>query len=372
MTPPRRRKVFLVLECGSPHGVGHQIAMICRRIDRARFETCVVYATRPDTPPEEFERMTAAADRHFHVPDMVRPISPRRDLSAFLSLCRLMGRERPDVVHAESSKAGVLARAAAWLTGVPRVYYSPHGYGFLQTDAGPAARRLYWWIEKSLSWIGNIIACSSGEAELARRLSWGREVFLVRNLFALEEDIPDVPHSTEVVVGAVGRLTPARNPEAFLRLAKTLSVERPETRFVWVGGGELEDAIRREAKRLGLDGFLEITGHVTRATVLEKLARMDVFVHFSRWEGGAPIALHEAMAFGKPVVVSDIAGNRELVRPGVSGLLAAGEAELQDDVRRLVASEELRRLLGRGAKDFLEQEVSAEKTMAALEDLYSR
>lgn len=365
-------KVFLVLECGSPHGVGHQVAMICRHIDRARFETWVVFAVRPGTTREEFEAMTAAADRRVFVPQMTRAVSPLKDLAAFWTLYRLMRRERPDVVHAESSKAGVLARAAAWLAGVPRVYYSPHGYGFLQTDAGPLKRRFYWWVEKAFSWIGEIVACSSGEVELARALSWGAPVHQVRNLFALEEAVPAPAPADGVTVGAVGRLTPARNPEAFLRLAAALSASRPQTRFVWIGGGELEAEVRAEAARLGLGGRLEVTGHLPRAELLRRFAGLDVFVHFSRWEGGAPIAMHEAMALGKPVLASDIAGNRDLVVPGVNGYLVRDEDELRRRAEELAASPELRERLGRGAREHLAREVSVERTMEALQGLYSR
>ena len=368
-----KTKVMLVLECGSPHGVGHQVAMITEHIDRSRFDTRVVYAVRPGSTPEELERMTRFAGGHVYIPEMIQPISPIKDFVSFWKLCRLMRREKPGVVHAESSKAGALARAAARLTGVPHIYYSPHGYSFLQTNAGPLGRAFYWSIEKSLSWIGNIVACSPGEAERARRLSWGQEVFLVRNLFVMEEP-PRRAHSAKggtVLVGALGRLTRARNPEAFVRMAVALARTHPNARFAWIGGGELEGDFRRLVAESGLNDKFEVTGHVSRETVLEKLAGLDVFVHYSLWEGGAPIALHEAMSFAKPVVVSDIAGNVDLVVHERTGLLAGGEEDLLRQVTRLVESAELREELGRRAKDFLQSEVSIEKSMAALERLYS-
>ncbi|MDD5630006.1 MAG: glycosyltransferase, partial [Elusimicrobia bacterium] len=368
----RKIKVFEVLECGSPHGVGHQVATLSRFIDHARFETWVVYAVRPGFTPAEFERMTGSADRHVHIPEMVRPISPLDDLAALWKLYRLFRRERPDVVHAASSKAGVLGRLAAWLAGVPRIYFSPHGYSFLQTDAGPLLQKLYWGIEKSVSWIGSIIACSDGEQALARRLSWGREVFQVRNLFVME---PPPPRSRDqdglVLVGAVGRLTPARNPEAFLRLAERVTREHPQARFVWLGGGELEEEIRGEAARRRLGDRLELAGHLPRERLLQRFADLDVFVHYSRWEGGAPIALHEAMALSLPVVASKIAGNVDLVVHGVTGFLAGGEEDLFRQVSRLVSSPGLRAELGRQGKARLDEVASLDKSVEALERLYA-
>ena len=367
------RKVFLILECGSPHGVGHQVATVSRLVNREKFEPWVVYAVRPGTTVEEFERMTRFAAGRIYVPEMVRQINPLKDWAAFWKLYRLLRREKPDVVHLESSKAGALGRAAAWLAGVPRIYYSPHGYGFLQTDAGRARRALYWGVEKVLSGIGNIIACSNGEAELARRLSWGREVFQVRNIFQFQEAVPPARKPDDsIVFGALGRLTPARNPEAFLRLAEGLGAKFPKARFIWIGGGELEAEFRGLVSRSPIRDRFEIAGHLPRERVLEKLAGLDVFVHYSRWEGGAPIAIHEAMYFAKPVLASNIAGNVDLVVPGLTGLLAGSETELLERATELAASADLRAKLGRGAKAFLEREVSAEKSIAELERLYSK
>ncbi|MDE2144248.1 MAG: glycosyltransferase, partial [Elusimicrobia bacterium] len=352
----------------------NQVAAVSRLLNREKFEPWVIYAVRPGTTAAEFEKMTRFAAGHVHVPEMVREINPRKDWAAFWRLYRLLQVEKPDAVHLESSKAGALGRAAAWLAGVPRIYYSPHGYGFLQTDAGRARRCFYWSAEKALSWIGNIIACSDGEADLARGLSWGKEVFQVRNIFLFEDATPGAPKAEDgsVVFGALGRLTPARNPEAFLRMAEALGEKFPKARFVWIGGGELEAEFRRQVERSAVHDRFEVTGHVPRERVLETLAGLDVFVHYSRWEGGAPIAIHEAMHFGKPVLASHIAGNVDLVVPGVSGLLASNEDELLGLASELAASTELRDRLGRGAKAFLEREVSAQKSIAALERLYAR
>ncbi len=367
----KRTKVFEVLECGSPYGVGQQIAALARFIAHDRFEPWVVYSVRPGFKSGEFERMTGSADRHVHIPDMVREISPGKDLVAFWKLYRLMRREKPGVVHAASSKAGVLARAAAWLAGVPRIYYSPHGYSFLQTDVGPLCRRFYWCIEKSVSWIGNVIACSDSERAAARRLSWGQEVFQVRNLIVMG---PPPPRSRArdglVLVGAVGRLSSARNPEAFIRMAERLVQEHPEARFVWIGGGELESEIRREVDRRGLQKKLEITGYIPRERLFDRFVNLDIFVHYSRWEG-SPTAIYEAMALGLPVVASDITGNAELVAPGTTGFLAASEDDLLRHIITLVKSANLRTELGRNAQARVKQAASLEESVRAFERLYT-
>ncbi|MDE2313904.1 MAG: glycosyltransferase, partial [Elusimicrobia bacterium] len=116
--PAGKIKIFHVLECGDLSGCGRLVASICNGLDPARFETAVVYAVRPGAGKEAFEAQFASHVRKIHLPAMVRPISPRKDLAAFLELKRLFSRENPDAVHLHSSKAGFLGRYAARWAGV--------------------------------------------------------------------------------------------------------------------------------------------------------------------------------------------------------------------------------------------------------------
>src|SRR5437016_5066091 len=124
MGDPRRVKVLQIIECGGPGGAGSQVAAICNRLDHSRFEVGLVFATRPGCAPEEYRRQAAGAEKAFYLPEMAREISPIRDLGALRKLRELFKTEKPDVVHAHSSKAGGLARPAARLAGIPRIFYS--------------------------------------------------------------------------------------------------------------------------------------------------------------------------------------------------------------------------------------------------------
>ncbi|MDE2237433.1 MAG: glycosyltransferase family 4 protein, partial [Elusimicrobia bacterium] len=366
-----RLKVFEVLECGGPGGAGNQVAALCNGLDPERFEVGLVYATRPGSSPQDYRAKASGARLAWHVPEMVRPISPLADARAFWRLCRLFGRERPDVVHAHSSKAGALARWAAYLTGVPRVFYTPHGYGFLQRDRGPLARAFYKAAEKACSWIGTIVAVSPSEAELARKLSWGRPVKTVCDPYLGPwPDQPGPAAHDGVLVGACGRLTAARNPEAFVTLAQRLTDSRNGVRCVWIGGGELEPDIRQRIADLNLSGRLELTGWLGEEEALRRLSSLDILVHYSRWDG-LPNAVLEAMAHGLPVVVSDVPGARDAVLPGETGLIAKSEVELLECALELVDDATLRRRLGEAARRRAQDLFQLKPALARMEALYS-
>lgn len=365
----RKLRVMQVLECGGPGGTGNQVAAICNGLDPQQFDSILVYAVRPGHCPAAYRTAASGARAAYHVPDMVREISPVRDIKALLRLCAIMRQERPDVVHAHSSKAGVLARLAAWFTGVPRILYSPHGYGFLQADRSWFSRLLYRLVEISISWIGHIVAVSPNEAALARNLAWGKTVHTACDPYLGPPDPPPLLPHKGLMVGACGRMTAARNPEAFVRLAAELCRRLPEARCVWIGAGEKEPAARKLAQQQGLGGRFEITGWLEPAAALEKMRGLDVFVHYSRWDA-LPNAVLEAMALGLPVVASDAFGNRDAVIPESTGLLVKNEEGLLAGVLRLLADPGLRKRLGSAASQRILSDFSPKTAISRLQNLY--
>src|SRR5438105_1112487 len=81
------------------------------------------------------------------IPSLVREVRPVKDIAAFVNLWQLFRRERPQVVHTHSSKAGILARWAAKLAGVPVIFHTVHGFSFNDFQR-PIVRSTYQWLER--------------------------------------------------------------------------------------------------------------------------------------------------------------------------------------------------------------------------------
>ncbi|MBI3553474.1 MAG: glycosyltransferase [Elusimicrobia bacterium] len=360
-------KVFEVLECGGPGGTGNQVAAICNGLDPAAFEVGLVFNAR-DGRPEDYRKAASGAKTFFHVPELTREISPASDFKALGRLKEIFKAERPDVVHLHSSKAGFLGRLAAKAAGVRKIYYSPHGYGFLQQDRGAASRTLYKSLEKMVSGIGEIVAVSPSEAELARELSGGRPVHTVCDGYLGQDDAASAPHEG-IVVGGCGRLTAARNPDAFVNLCQRLTDSRNGLRCVWIGGGEEEARFRRHLENMNMLAKVELTGWLAPSAAREKLRGLDLFVHYSRWDGLANSVL-EAMAQALPVVASDIPANRDAVVHGETGFLAKNEMELLELCLKLVDDQPLRRKLGDAGRARVAREFSHAEALRRLSELY--
>lgn len=348
-------------------GVVHSISQLARIQANSGFDVILVHSCRPETPPpEQLDRLFPPPIRRIHIP-MVTPVSPLKDARDVIALARLFKQLRPEVIHLHSSKAGILGRVAAMLSGYGvRTFYSPRGFAFLRQDVSPIKRWLYLSFERIAAFLrGTLVACSGTEAQLAQDRVGHRGVVLVENSaeFAhITEATGSAAPRTRVVTS--GRLCYQKAPWRFRELAVGLN-DLPAD-FIWIGGGELEHFLSVPDDR---SVSLTSTGWLNRAEVLAELSQSDIFVMTSLWEG-MPLSLIEAQATGLPAVVPDVVGCRDIVRHGETGFICKSDNELTLRVRELIANRELRQTMGRAARKMARERFSVERMHKEMVDVY--
>jgi glycosyltransferase involved in cell wall biosynthesis len=276
----------------------------------------VVVAAHGEGPLVDATR--AAGARFVPLHSLRRPVHPVRDLAGLVELVRLFRRERPDIVHANSSKAGVVGRIAAVLARVPSRVFTVHGWAF-STTAGPLSR-LYLWLDRLLRPVTSLVICVSHvdrELGLRKRTCRADRSTVIWNAV----DVAATPRTSLAgdppVFASVGRLQAPQKD--FLTLLRAVALlPRGSLRVLIVGDGPDREQLLAEHERLGLGGDVEFAG--VRNDVPELLATCDGFVLATTYES-LPLSIIEAMAAGLPCVVSDVGGVPELVVDGETGLL---------------------------------------------------
>lgn len=245
-------------------------------------------------------------------------------------LLRLFDRLGPfDVVHAHSSKAGALTRAAGMFLRDTVVVYTPHAFATL----APGRSRVYRVVEWAASlFCDAVIVGSRQEYEHARdalRLPASR-LRLIR-MGVASAPLPDRATARRAlgldeatfVVGFVGRLAAQKNPLRLARVFGRIAKARPGLRFVVVGDGELRDAF---ISALDAESVRAATILAPDVEGREAMAAFDCLVCTSDYESFGLI-FPEALAAGAPIVSPPVGVADEAIAPGETGVLTGFASE---------------------------------------------
>lgn len=356
---PRLKVVHIVtrLDLG---GAQQNTLYTAGHLDPERFEA-VLLCGRGGALDAEARALEASGVRVRFVEDLVREVSPLRDAAALFQLAQLLREEAPHAVHTHSSKAGVLGRLAARLSGVPAVVHTFHGFGFHERQH-PAVRAATVALEREAArWADRLVFVSRSNMETAGSLGLGdpERSLLIRSgvelsMFPARIDRDAKRREIGVrlhrpFVLGIGNLKPQKNAEDFLRVAEAVLREHPECSFVFVGDGPLRARLEGRILARGLGGKVKLLGW--RRDTAELLAAADVFLLTSLWEG-LPRALVEAMKTGLPCACYAADGVKDLLKDGENGFcVEPGDwAQLAQKVARLIGDEPLRRRLGTAAQ----------------------
>lgn len=292
-------------------GVQVHVGDLARRlIDRGH--DVVVLAPSGSPASEPWVTVVGRSFR-FRYAGTVAPICP--SLSSRRRVRAALRGFEPDLVHVHEPFTPSASMFAALASSVP-VVATFHAY-LERSVLQRAVRPLASVISRSIS-IG--IAVSNAAAEFAGRVT-DLPMRIIPNGVETERfRAAAAPRrGTANTIAWVGRLDPQKGFPVFLEAFSRMAPHRPDLRAVIAGAGTDTSAL----DRLDADvrGRLSLLGAVPNSDLPPVLHGADVFAAPATGQESFGIVLVEAMAAGVPVVASDIAGYREVVRAGESGLL---------------------------------------------------
>lgn len=336
-------------------GVDRYIRMLLKYLDKNKFENILVCSQ--DYHKDDYEGLVISLEQI----EMNRSIG-FNDYKAIREVRKLIKQYKPDIVYAHSSKAGAIARVAD--IGLKNYcVYNPHGWAF-NMRCSPKKKAIYATIEKIAAPFCDKIICIS-DAEMQSALDKNIckkdklqvifngvdiETYEKKNHGLIKRKDLKIPDDA-FIVGMVGRISPQKAPDVFIKMAKLVKDKVPNTHFIIVGNGEQESEIIDYAKNEGFLENLHITGWVDNP--LDYVELFDVACLLSRWEGFG-LVLPEYMMARKPIVATRVDAIPNIIQDKNNGLLVEVDDAIgaSNAVLRICQDDGLRdRLVTQGLND---------------------
>jgi glycosyltransferase involved in cell wall biosynthesis len=342
------------------------------------------YKVHAAASPDEGHKseVEAIGVRCWDVPFVRSPVSPK-NLVAYRQLKALFAQERYDLIHVHTPMAAWLGRLAAKRTGQGPVLYTAHGFHFYK--GAPWPYWLFYYPAERLAahWTDGLIVMNSEDYERAQRMGFkpGKNLFFVHGVGVDLEQFSPAPKSRtsvreelglsdqDVVVMCVAEFTSTKNHAFLLAAWSKVAREEPCAHLLLIGDGQLKQSMERRIRVENIPNvhFLGFRGDVPRL-----LQSADILVLPSRREG-LPRSIMEAMAAGKPVVATDVRGNRDLVGNGVTGILVklGDVVGLAQAILQLIHDPELRLRMGEAGREKM-QAYSLDHVIKEMSEIYAR
>ena len=312
-----------------------------------------------------------------------RVINPLKDILALLEIYFFIKKNRIQIVHTHSSKAGILGRLAAKFAKTPVIIHTVHGWSFNDYQFRPV-NYLYRFLERiCATFTSKIIVVSSFDQAkgLKNSIASKERYILIRyglddKAFSATSKRREIRQSLglsdmALVVGMVACFKFQKAPLDFIELAGRIKIKFPDVKFVLVGDGRLRGKIVTRIKQLNLENQIILTGWYKDIPGI--LSGWDIFVLTSLWEG-LPISVLEAMSAGLPAVVTDTGGIREALINGQTGYLVDPHdiVFMQNRVEELLNSAQKRDEFGRSSQEIISRgEFSLSSMFKNTAELYS-
>ena len=333
-------------------GVEICFRQICENIDTSIIETSIVcqkLVNKSKLVTSKGEEITS-----FSIP-IVREINPIFDLFSIIKLIFLINKTKPDLIHAHSAKAGVIARIASFFFKI-KVLYTPHAFSYLSANS-KFKRFLFLIVEKILRTKNTIVLATSNSEKNQAIHTVGfdqKKVFVLQNAINLktiaEDKVLEKTLKGKTYICTVGRPSYQKNLEMLIRAFEIVAQNNNRVHLFIIGAGEYsprKDKIINMVNNKKLNTRITILPWISRKKVQTYIKNAKLYVSSSRYEG-MPYSVIESMALSTPSVLTNTDGNRDLVINKKSGFLVdvCDDVEMANKITTLLNDTKLRTKFG--------------------------
>jgi glycosyltransferase involved in cell wall biosynthesis len=355
---PRRRKIKVVHLLSGKEGGGilTVVLSLINNFDPDVIEPSIIFLSPNSVPGEKSKQRYKC---HFIKKRF------RGNPLVILKIISFCIKHHIDILHTHSISSNFYGRLAGILTPGTRVITTVHAWTHDELRGVYGDSRISVWLHRIDLWMSRLskrlitVSGALKEDLISRRISKGKIHVIshgikVNDLHVEEQEIQAKRQALkllpeEKIIGIVGRLTPVKNHELFLRAAKWVSDRNSNCRFLIIGDGPLRQKLEGLALRLSIEDLVIFTGWVDQIAPFMNL--MDLMVMTSHSEGFGYVLL-EGMACGKPVVATSVSEIPRIIIHGKTGLLIppGDHQALAKSIEILIRNHKLRKEIGQRAR----------------------
>jgi glycosyltransferase involved in cell wall biosynthesis len=284
-----------------------------------------------------------------------------------LYLKKILAKIQPDILNAHYATGyGLLAR----LSGFRPYLLSIWGSDIYDFPNKSFVHRLL--VQKNIRHADAVASTSKCMAKRLQIFAEPRELFITP--FGVDENVfkPSslVSGKDKLVIGTVKTLKPIYGVDVLIKAFARLK-DKENLALEITGGGHLRGELETLVKELGIEEYVTFFGLVSHDKVQTYLNRLDIYVAMSRIESFG-VAILEASACEKPVVVSDAEGPLEVTMDGETGIIVPRDdiGALCAALEKLISDEELRKEMGRSGRSHVLENYSWKRSIELMEDAY--
>jgi len=358
------------------------VRILCENLNPDKFELTLICGKNRCVTKKNKKFLEDFKQQAVSIPYLQRDINPFFDLCALIKLFLLFKKEKFDIVHTHTAKAGFLGRVAAHFAGIKKIVHTTHGHNFYGYF-GPLTSKLIIGLESyAAKFTDKMIALTCLEKEdLVRFKIIDSQKIKVLNTAVEIDDIKDGNNpliyikegfgvkSNEILIGMVSRLEPIKGVKYFIAAAKIIADKFEHVKFVIVGEGSLKKDLEENITKAGLGPRFIFTGW--RDDVLDIIAALDIMVLASLNEA-VGIVLIEAQAQGVPVIATRVGGIPEVVEDGKTGILVASQntEELIKAMQILIEDRQKRQAMSRAGSEAVKNKYSVQSFVDNVSKIY--
>lgn len=368
-------KIFYAITKGNWGGAQKYVYDLATHLSPERFDVSVI-SGQPGTLCDKLRSQNIPV---FTLNSLSRDINPLRDLTSFFSLLKILRENKPDILHLNSPKIGLLGAIAGRLAGVKKIIYTSHGWPFLENRSlfSKIFFKILCWKIVLLS--HETILISETEKDLVR--NW---LFVQKKLHVIYNGIENINFldkklareklnlpENSLVIGSIGELHQNKGYEYLISAMAEIREQFPTLLCVIIGEGEERKNLEAQIAYSKLANQVRLTGNIPNAPTL--LPAFDIFVLPSIKEG-LPYVILEAGLASVPVIASDVGGIHEVITPEQTGLLteAKNTPDLIMKIQNLITDPETQKVYGENLKQKVQTDFSLEKMVEGTIEVYRK